>query len=156
MAEDEIGKILDLLRLAEDARTPANEAEAALRAAYRRMRQTSLTREALRKEKHKREKNDSARLEPGFGPGTIVVGDPMLIVTNHGSSYRVAVIHPSCRGYTSKFVLLPKRYIRHMVYMTTEEKEELGWGASDTITRAVVLDESYLQDSVIHGWRTWH
>lgn len=153
MTEDAVfEKILFLLTLAEDPRTPSNEAYAARRAAEKRMAEAGLTRKAVQEKA--RARPNKPPIHNGFGADTVIVGDPLLVVTEHPTAYRVAKLTPPLR-FSSHFVLLPKRYVRAIQFLTEEDVEAMGWKRGDRITRAVVLDREYLSLARSYGWHAW-
>jgi hypothetical protein len=144
----DLEKILSLLRLGEDPRTPAHEASAALRVAEKRMRGLGLRSSDVRRQ-GSRLKAQSSELSED-----VVIVDPLYVVTEYGHAYRMAKLTPPLR-VSNRFVLLPKSYVRAVTFLSPDEVEAMGWTRSQRITKAVVLDRAYLREAVSHGWHSW-
>lgn len=147
MSEDARSKIRDLLRLARHPGTPRHEAEAAARAAARRMREEEIAEADLGPE-------DELRAPALARPDVVVIGTPLLVVTESSSHYRMAKLTPPAR-FSSHLILVPKRYVREIVWMSSTEAVALGWKGGSRITKAVALERGYFQDAVSSGWNSW-
>lgn len=139
MAEDSRAKVLALVELAVGRTTPPHEARAAAMAACKRIKESGLLLEGPR---------GLAGAED-----VVVVTIPFLVLNDTSKVFRVARLEPPRRS-SSHVLLIPKEYVRKVVFMDLDECRAVGWKGSSVI-KSLTLVKSYFDTARQSGWDDW-